>query len=117
VIAVIAAFMTLLSELTSNTVITALMMPILAQTAVGAGLDPRLVMMPAAVAASSGFALPVATPPNAIAFSSRLIPMGTMARCGIVVDAVGVAALSLLFHFWGQRVLGIGAELPAWARG
>jgi len=115
VVGAIALFMTLLSELTSNTVITQLMLPILGQTAVSSGVDPRLVMVPATVAASCGFMLPIATPPNAIAFSSRLIPISKMARLGLAVDLLGVVLITLVFHFWVRRVWSIGAELPSWA--
>ncbi|MCC7012011.1 MAG: SLC13/DASS family transporter [Planctomycetes bacterium] len=113
-VAVIAAFMTFLSELTSNTVITNLMLPILAQTAVQGGVNPLALMVPATIAASSGFMLPVATPPNAIAFSSRLIPMRTMARVGWWVDVLGVVLLALVFELYTRHVLDIELALPAW---
>jgi len=116
IVGAVALFMTFFSELTSNTVLTQLMLPILAQTAVSGGLDPRLLMMPATIAASCGFMLPVATPPNAIAFSSRLIPMGTMARVGLLVDLLGVVLITVVFHFWVRPLLEIGGELPAWAK-
>jgi sodium-dependent dicarboxylate transporter 2/3/5 len=115
IVALTAAFMTALSELTSNTVITNLMLPILAQTAVQCGLHPMLLMFPATIAASCGFMLPVATPPNAIAFSSRMIPMRSMARVGLWVDVLGVVLITLVFELWGAPILGIGTELPAWA--
>jgi sodium-dependent dicarboxylate transporter 2/3/5 len=115
VVVLVAAFVTFFSEIASNTVLTQLMLPVLASTAVGCGLDPRIVMVPATVAASCGFMLPIATPPNAIAFASRRIPMATMVRLGFLVDLAGVILLALVFHFWGRRVLGIGFELPEWA--
>ena len=116
IVGVIALFLTLFSELASNTVLTSLMLPILSQTAVQGGLDPRLLMIPAAVAASLGFMLPVATPPNAIAFASGRIPMGTMLRVGLWVDAVGVVLLTVCFELWIRSGLGIEAGLPDWAR-
>jgi sodium-dependent dicarboxylate transporter 2/3/5 len=116
IVLAVAAFMTLFSELASNTVLTNLMLPVLAQMAVQGGMDPRFLMMPATIAASLGFMLPVATPPNAIAFSSGRIPMGTMVRVGWWVDLVGVLLVAVVFELWGARVLGIGMELPDWAR-
>lgn len=116
VVLVVAAFMTLFSELASNTVLTNLMLPVLAQMAVQSGMDPRFLMMPATIAASLGFMLPVATPPNAIAFSSGRIPMGTMLRVGWWVDLVGILLVAIVFELWGRWVLGIGMELPDWAR-
>jgi sodium-dependent dicarboxylate transporter 2/3/5 len=115
VIAIVAAFMTFLSEIASNTALTAIALPILAAAAVQGGYDPRLVMIPATVAASCGFMLPVGTPPNAVVFASGLIPVGTMARVGLLVDVVGVALITLFFALWGSAVLGIESGLPAWA--
>jgi sodium-dependent dicarboxylate transporter 2/3/5 len=116
VVLAVGAFMTLFSELASNTVLTNLMLPVLAQVAVQSNMDPRFLMMPATIAASLGFMLPVATPPNAIVFSSRMIPMGTMLRVGLWVDLVGVALMTAVFELWGRQVLGIGLALPEWAR-
>ena len=116
VVGVIATFMTLMSELTSNTVITTLMLPILAGIAREGHLHPLLLMAPATIAASSGFMLPVATPPNAIAFSSRLIPMRTMARVGLLVDGLGIVLLTLVFHYWVTWLWKIGDGVPAWAQ-
>jgi sodium-dependent dicarboxylate transporter 2/3/5 len=82
---------------------------------VSSGVDPRLVMVPATVAASCGFMLPIATPPNAIAFSSGRIPIAKMARLGLAVDLLGVVLITLVFHFWVRPLWGIGAELPSWA--
>lgn len=115
VVAIVAAFMTFLSELASNTALTAIALPVLAAAAVQGGFDPRLVMIPATVAASCGFMLPVGTPPNAVVFSSGLVPVGTMARVGFLVDLVGVALITLVFTLWGRHVLGIETGLPSWA--
>lgn len=117
IVAIVATFMTLLSELASNTVITNLMLPILAQTAVQSGTHPLALMVPATVAASLGFMLPVATPPNAIAFSSRLIPMRTMARVGLWVDLLGILLVAVIFEVWTRHMLGIGSALPDWVPG
>ncbi|MFH1438700.1 MAG: SLC13 family permease [Pseudomonadota bacterium] len=83
---IIAAVMTTLTEFTSNTAVTTLMMPILAGAAVTLGTDPRLFMIPAAMAASCAFMLPVATPPNAIVFGSGELRIKDMARAGLVLN-------------------------------
>ena len=71
-----------LTELTSNTATTATLVPILAALAPGLALDPVLLIVPAAIAASCAFMLPVATPPNAIIFGSDRITIPEMSRAG-----------------------------------
>lgn len=116
VVAIVVTLLTFASELTSNVAITTLTLPVLATTAVSAGINPLLVMLPATIAASNGFMLPVATPPNTIVFASRMIPMARMARIGLAIDLLGILVVTLGFHFWVRHVWGIEAELPSWAR-
>ena len=75
-----------LTELTSNTATTATFLPVVAAVAVGMGQDPLLLVLPAVMAASCAFMLPVATPPNAIVYASGLVPVPRMARVGILVN-------------------------------
>ncbi len=82
------------TELTSNTATTATLVPILAGIAPGLGVHRELLMIPAAMAASCAFMMPVATPPNAIVFGSGMITIPQMARAGIWLN--GVAALTIL---------------------
>ena len=72
------------------------MMPILAATAVGMGIDPVLLMAPAVLAASCSFMLPVGTPPNALVYSTGLVPVGAMIRAGVVMNFVSIVVLTLL---------------------
>jgi sodium-dependent dicarboxylate transporter 2/3/5 len=111
----IVVLMIALSEIASNTAITAVMMPVLAQLAVAGGIDPRLVMLPAAVAASAGFMLPVATPPNAIVFATRLVPMGHMVRAGFLLDLASALLVFAVIWLWARPILGLAEGLPAWA--
>jgi solute carrier family 13 (sodium-dependent dicarboxylate transporter), member 2/3/5 len=90
---------TLLSEIASNTATAVLLMPILAATAIGTGIEPALLMMPAVFAASCGFMLPVATAPNLIAYGTRQVPLARMIREGAVLDVVGVLVLSAVCWF------------------
>lgn len=92
----IAAAVTALSEITSNTATAVLLMPILAAAGQAAGIDPALLMVPAILATSCGFMLPVATAPNAIAFGSGQVPAHTMARHGAVADLLGIAVITLV---------------------
>ncbi len=85
---------TLLSEVASNTATATLMMPVLAATAVAIGAPPLVLMVPAALAASCGFALPVATPPNAIVYGTGWISLPRMAAAGLLVDLAGVIVIT-----------------------
>ncbi len=82
-----------LSELASNTAVAALAMPIVAALAVAAGQPPVTLMLVAGLAASTGFALPAATPPNAIVFGSGQITVREMARAGILLDLVSIPVI------------------------
>ncbi|MBP6534462.1 MAG: SLC13/DASS family transporter [Arenimonas sp.] len=87
---IIIASVVLLSEIASNTATAVLLMPILAASAKGLNIEPALLMLPAAMAASIGFMLPVATAPNAIAYGSGFIHSKDMLREGAWLDIVSV---------------------------
>ncbi|GEA06581.1 transporter [Alteromonas sp. KUL42] len=84
----ICLFVTFLTEITSNTATSTLLMPILAAAGVAVGVDPKLLMIPAAISASCAFMLPVATAPNAIAYSTDKFDIKTMAREGIMLNVL-----------------------------
>lgn len=84
----ICLFVTFLTEITSNTATSTLLMPILAAAGIAVGVDPKLLMIPAAISASCAFMLPVATAPNAIAYSTEKFDIKTMAREGIVLNVI-----------------------------
>ena len=92
--AVICLSVTFLTETTSNTATTTLLMPILAAGAIGAGIDPQLFMIPAAISASCAFMLPVATAPNVIVFSTGRFTPQMMAREGFALNLIGVCLIS-----------------------
>jgi sodium-dependent dicarboxylate transporter 2/3/5 len=98
-IAAICLSVTFLTEITSNTATTALLMPVLAAAALGAGVDPRLLMVPAAMSASCAFMLPVATGPNAVIFASGHIAMRDMVREGLAMNFIGAAVLTAVCFF------------------
>ncbi len=95
-----------LTELTSNTATTATLVPILAALAPGLGLDPLLLVVPAAIAASCAFMLPVATPPNAIVFGSGLVGMAEMSRAGFWLNWIGVGVVGALTYLVAMPLLG-----------
>lgn len=116
VVAVVALSVSFLTEITSNTATTAVLMPVMGAAAVEAGIDPRAVMLPAAIAASAAFMMPVATPPNAVVFATRRIPMARMARVGFPLNLTMVAIVVVVFELWSAARLGLEGAAPAWAR-
>ncbi|WP_411360064.1 SLC13 family permease [Pseudidiomarina sp. YC-516-91] len=89
-----------LTEVTSNTATATLLMPILAAAATALDLPPAVLMIPATIACSSAFCLPVATPPNSIVFSSERLTVKEMAREGVVLNillAFVTTAVVMLF--------------------
>ena len=97
-IATIALCVTFLTEVTSNTATTSLLMPILAAAALAAKIDPLLLMVPAAVSASCAFMLPVATAPNAIVFGTGQFTTREMAREGFALNLVGAVVVTLVTY-------------------
>jgi sodium-dependent dicarboxylate transporter 2/3/5 len=93
-IAAVALLVTTLTEATSNTATTALLMPILAAASLAANIDPLILMVPAAMSASCAFMLPVATAPNAVVFGTGQIDIRTMVRWGVWVNLLGVLVIT-----------------------
>lgn len=96
VIALIALSVSFFTETTSNTASTTLLMPVLAAAAAGAGIDPLLLMVPAAMSASCAFMLPVATAPNSIVFGSGYIRTRVMAKEGFILNLVGAGVITAI---------------------
>lgn len=106
-ILVLVAVMVFAGELASNTAMTATFVPILGGLAPGIGVDPFLLIVPATIAASCGFMLPVATPPNAIAYSSGHVPLQKMYRAGFWLDVISIVLVTGLTYLLIVPVLGI----------
>ena len=102
----IAMGVTLLSELGSNTAVASLVLPILARTAEVWDMLPQAVMIPATFAATCGFMLPIASPMQAIVFSSGHISVKQMVKAGVWMDLMGVLLLMLLWALIGGAVFG-----------
>lgn len=92
--ALVCLMVTFMTEGTSNTASTALLMPILAAAALAAGISPELIMVPAAMSASCAFMLPVATGPNTVVFGTGQITTARMAREGFIINLLGAAVIS-----------------------
>ena len=112
---VVALSVSFLTEVTSNTATTAVLLPVMAAAGVAAGLDPMALMLPATLAASAAFMMPVATPPNAVVFATRRIPVPVMARAGLVLNLLMVGLIVLVFEFWAADRLGVAFDTPPWA--
>jgi sodium-dependent dicarboxylate transporter 2/3/5 len=96
VIVLVTVAILFLTELTSNIATTATFLPVVASVAVGMGEDLLLLVLPAVMAASCAFMLPVGTPPNAIVFASGLVPLPRMARVGILINLLFVVLIPVV---------------------
>ena len=110
------SMMSILTELTSNTATTEMILPILAGLATTIKINPLLLMIPATLAASLAFMLPVATPPNAIVFGTNRIKIKDMIKTGILLNITGIIIATLVMYFWGTVVFNIDVTaFPDWA--
>jgi sodium-dependent dicarboxylate transporter 2/3/5 len=114
-ILLLALLVSLLTEVTSNTAIASVMMPILAVTSISLMINPIILMLTAALTASLAFMLPVATPPNAVAYSTGYLSMKEMMRTGFVLNMIGILLITLFMYSIILWVMGITVDLPVWA--
>ena len=102
----VAAVIVYVGELASNTAMAAIFLPITSASAVALGIDPVTFMLPVALAASVGFMLPVATPPNAIVFSYPFVTRPDMLRAGALLDLAGILVAVSIGVVLGPYVFG-----------
>ncbi|MEJ2086391.1 MAG: SLC13 family permease, partial [Acidobacteriota bacterium] len=115
--AAVCLLLTFLTEVTSNTATTQVLLPVLAGSAGALAINPLLILIPATLSASCAFMLPIATPPNAIVFGSGEVGMREMARAGLILNLVGVVLITLVFYFVSGPLLGVDIEvMPSWAQ-
>ncbi|WP_222908775.1 SLC13 family permease [Pseudomonas sp. DNDY-54] len=105
-IGLVALVIIFLTEITSNTATAAAFLPLLGALAVAQGMSPEMLAIPAAVAASCAFMMPVATPPNAIVFGTGQLPIQAMIKAGFALNLFGVVLVTLLCYLlvgwiWG----------------
>lgn len=104
--ALVALVVTFLTEVTSNTATAAILLPILASTAVASGHPPLALMLAGTLSASCAFMLPVATAPNAIVFSTGDVTVAQMARAGFWINLAGVVVITAAVWALGVPLLG-----------
>lgn len=91
-----AAGVLILTEMTSNTATAATFLPVASGVAMGTGVDPLVLAAPVALAATCAFMLPVATPPNAIAYGSGYVTIGQMVKGGVWLNVAAVVVITLV---------------------
>lgn len=101
-----------ITEITSNTAIASLAMPIMFELATSVGMHPLYMMISTAVATSFAFCLPVATPPNAIVFSTGFVTILDMGIVGIPMNILSILVLTLAVNTWGKAIFDLG-NVPA----
>ncbi len=113
----IAALVSFLTELTSNTATATVLMPVLAGVAIGLGQSPLLLIAPAALSASCAFMLPVATPPNAIVFGSGHVTIPQMIKSGFGLNVIGIFLITLITYVALIPAFDIVLNVvPSWAQ-
>jgi sodium-dependent dicarboxylate transporter 2/3/5 len=106
-VAAVVTIVLFLTEVTSNTATAATFIPVLGGVAIGIGADSMTLLIPAALAATCAFMLPVGTPPNAIVFGSGVVTIGQMARGGLLLNVVGVVLITGFAFLLGGWALGL----------
>ncbi|XP_068600205.1 solute carrier family 13 member 2-like [Brachionichthys hirsutus] len=102
------------TECSSNSATVTLFLPILASLATSIMIHPLYLMLPCTIAASLAFMLPVATPPNAIAFSFANLKVIDMVKAGFMLNIIGILATNLAINTWGYLIFDMGTY-PQWA--
>ncbi len=106
-VAVIVLFVDFLTEVTSNTAVTSMMVPVVISIAAATGADPAALAVAAAIAASLAFMLPVATPPNALVYGTGYVPLRAMVRNGFALDILGWLLVIGLLPLFGDMLFGL----------
>ncbi len=101
----VAFLITFTTEITSNTALISIMLPVIYAVSEQAGINTTLFMMVATVGASYAFMLPIATAPNAIAMSSGVIDIKTMAKYGLILNIVGIILIVLIASLFWRNIL------------
>ncbi|XP_069104592.1 Na(+)/citrate cotransporter-like [Argopecten irradians] len=113
-IAIICLIISLSTEVTTNTAVCTIFMPILADLAKGIHVHPIYIMFPAAISSSFAFMLPVATPPNTIAFSYGYLKIVDMVKVGWILNLLCVMVVTLAINTWGMAYFRLDVY-PDWA--
>lgn len=113
----VTGIMTFLTEFTSNTATTEMMLPIVSGLSDEINLNPLFLMLPITLAASMAFMFPVATPPNTVVFGTGKLKILDMAKAGFFINLLGIVFVSLLCYFWASIIFDIDPNvLPEWSK-
>jgi sodium-dependent dicarboxylate transporter 2/3/5 len=113
----VSSGLTFLTELTSNTATTEMILPVLASVGYAMQTNPLILMIPATISASCAFMMPVATPPNAIVFGSGRVKIAEMAKVGFFINIIGILIITIYFYTIGASLMGIDPGVfPEWAK-
>lgn len=116
ILLVVVSVVVVASELTSNTATAAAFLPIVGAVAIGIGENPLLLLIPTVLAASCGFMLPVATPPNAIVYGSGAVDIRQMVRAGLWLDVLFILLVTAFAYTLVLFVFDIvPGVIPEWA--
>lgn len=97
----VASVITFTTEVTSNTALISIALPIIFALSQQAAIDTTLILFIATICASYAFMLPIATPPNAIAMSSGVVKVKDMAKFGIVFNLIGIVCITIIaLTYW-----------------
>ena len=115
-ITIVTLLVVFLTEITSNTATATLLVPIMGASAVALGIHPYATIVPACVAASFAFMLPVATPPNAVVFGSGAVRIKDMAKAGLWLNLLGTVIIVIFIYYFMPLLWGIDLNTtPDWA--
>jgi sodium-dependent dicarboxylate transporter 2/3/5 len=116
-IAGVSATVVFLTEVTSNTATSEMLLPLVASIAKAIEINPLLLMLPVTLSASMAFMMPVATPPNAIVFASGKLHIMDMIKTGFIMNILGIILITLLCYLLGPLVFNIDVNvMPDWAK-
>jgi len=116
-VAGISSIVIFLTEVTSNTATSQILLPVVASVAKQIEINPLLLMLPVTLSASMAFMMPVATPPNAIVFASGRLHIRDMIKTGLIINLIAIVLITVHTWFIGTAVFDIDiSTMPTWAR-
>ena len=98
-IAIVVVLVLFMTELMSNVALITIFLPVIIGVAQGLNIEPLILVVPATIAASCAFMMPISTPPNAIVFASGHIHIKDMIRAGLLLNVLSIATLILVGYF------------------
>ena len=102
ILIVLALFTSILTEFTSNTATTFLLLPLLSIFAINNDISTLQILLPVVLAASCAFMMPISTPPNAIVFSTNRLSIPFMVKTGFVLNLMAVSSISIYIYLFGN---------------